>query len=127
MSVVPALSVFKVGGPSIAAPRLPFPIGRPFPEVVSSVAVHHEEIGGLCVQIKNLEHAYGVLVRKIGNEQAMTKVGEVEGRVLEMQDKVNNYMCDQVDGLKEDVDGLLGLKDQVQTLESTVQELRKEN
>ncbi|GJU61612.1 hypothetical protein Tco_1243447 [Tanacetum coccineum] len=45
-------------------------------------AVHHEEIGGLCVRIENMEHAHGVL------EQVMTKVGEVEDQVLEMQDKV---------------------------------------
>ncbi|GKG54014.1 hypothetical protein Tco_0557537, partial [Tanacetum coccineum] len=32
-----------------------------------------------------------------------------------------------VDGLRKDIDGLLGLKERVQTLESTVQELRKEN
>ncbi|GKE98815.1 hypothetical protein Tco_0022166 [Tanacetum coccineum] len=159
MSVVPAPSAFEVGRLSTAAPGPPFPVGRPFPEVVSSVAVHHEEIGGLSVRIKNLEHAHGVLARKMGNmsdaqlndgiaigeiqprvttlegqvevlasqqEQAMTKVGEVEDQ-LEMQDKVNNYPCGQVDGLREDVDELLGLKDQVQTLEYTVHELRKEN
>ncbi|GJZ44597.1 hypothetical protein Tco_0591852 [Tanacetum coccineum] len=36
-------------------------------------------------------------------------------------------LMDTVDGLREDVDGLLGFKGRVQTLESTVQELRKEN
>ncbi|GKB64737.1 hypothetical protein Tco_0920923 [Tanacetum coccineum] len=118
---------WEVGGPSTAAPGPLFPVGRPFPEVVNSVAVHHEEIGGLCVRIENLKHAHGVLVRKIGDEQAMTKVGEVEDRVLDMQDKVNNYPYVRVDGLREDVDGLLGLNDRVQTLESTVQKLRKEN
>ncbi|GKB37842.1 hypothetical protein Tco_0882784 [Tanacetum coccineum] len=66
MPVVPPPSTFEVGGPSTAAPGLPFPVGRPFPKVVSSVAVHHEEIDGLHVRTENLEHAHGVLVRKMG-------------------------------------------------------------
>ncbi|GJR42986.1 hypothetical protein Tco_1311089 [Tanacetum coccineum] len=160
MLIVPLPSTFEVGGPSTAAPGPLFLVGRPFSEVVNSVAVHHEEIGGLCVRIENLEYIHGVLVRKMGDvsdaqlddrigigeiqprvttlegkvevlasqqEQAMTKVGEVEDRVLEMQDKVNNYPCGQLDGLREDVDGLLWLNGRVQTLESTVQKLRKEN
>ncbi|GJV14953.1 hypothetical protein Tco_1360276 [Tanacetum coccineum] len=49
MPAVPLPSTFEVGGPSTAAPVPPFPMGRPLPEVVSSVAVHHEEIGGLCI------------------------------------------------------------------------------
>nr|GEV35092.1 hypothetical protein [Tanacetum cinerariifolium] len=130
----------------LMAPVTPLDAGQPFSEVVSSVAVHHKEIGGLCVRIKNLEHAHSVMVRKIGDvsdaqlddeiaigeiqskvttlegqvrvlasqqEQTMTKVGEVEYHVLEMQDKVNNNPCGQVDGLREDVDRLLGLKDRV--------------
>ncbi|GKE11625.1 retrovirus-related pol polyprotein from transposon TNT 1-94 [Tanacetum coccineum] len=56
-------------------------------------------------------------------------IEEIQPRVttLEGQDKVNNYPCGQVDGLREDVDILLGLKDRVQTLESTQQELKMEN
>ncbi|GKA04417.1 hypothetical protein Tco_0677198 [Tanacetum coccineum] len=112
---------WEVGGPSIAAPRPPFPVGRPILEVLNDGIA----IGEIQPWVTTLEGRVEVLASQ--QEQAMTKVGEVEGRVLEMQDKVNNYPCDQVDGLKEDVDGLLGLKGQVQTLESTVQELRKEN
>nr|GEY13281.1 hypothetical protein [Tanacetum cinerariifolium] len=121
MLVVPPPSTFEDGGPSTAAPGPPFPVGRPFLEVVSSVGVHHEEIRGYSIQIENLKHAHGVL------EQVMTKVGEVKDQVLEIHDKVNNYPCDQVDRLRKDVDGLLGLKDRVQTFESTIQELRLEN
>ncbi|GJW97270.1 hypothetical protein Tco_0179078, partial [Tanacetum coccineum] len=47
--VVPPPSTFKVGKPSTAAPEHPFLVGRPLPEVVRSVAVHHEENGGLSV------------------------------------------------------------------------------
>ncbi|GJV14952.1 hypothetical protein Tco_1360275 [Tanacetum coccineum] len=82
-------------------------------------------IGEIRPRVTTLEGQVGVLASR--QEQVMTKVGEVEDRVLEMQGKVNNYLCDQVDGSREDVDGLLGLKERVQTLESTVQELRKEN
>ncbi|GJZ81006.1 hypothetical protein Tco_0646000 [Tanacetum coccineum] len=64
---VPPPSTFKVGRSSTAAPGLPFLVGRPFLRVVSRVAVHHEDIGGLSVQIKNLEHAHDVLVKKIGD------------------------------------------------------------
>ncbi|GJU77271.1 hypothetical protein Tco_1274341 [Tanacetum coccineum] len=137
MPAVLTPSTFEVGEPSTAAPEIPFPVGRPLPEVVSSVAVHHKEIGGLFVWTENLEHAHGMLVRKMGegqvgvlasqHEQVMTKVGEVEDQVLETQDKVNNYPSGHVDGLRKDVDGLLGLKEQVQTLKSTIQELKKEN
>ncbi|GKG51988.1 hypothetical protein Tco_0544626, partial [Tanacetum coccineum] len=38
MPEVPLPSTFEVGGWSTAAPRPPFPVGRPLPEVVSSVA-----------------------------------------------------------------------------------------
>ncbi|GJU15531.1 hypothetical protein Tco_1143497 [Tanacetum coccineum] len=83
---------------------------------------------------ENLEHAHGVLARKMGNVSDAQlndgiAIGEIQPRVttLEGQDKVNNYPCGKVDGLREDVDRLLGLKDQVQTLEYTVHELRKEN
>nr|GEZ29069.1 hypothetical protein [Tanacetum cinerariifolium] len=129
---IPSPSSYEVGEPSTAAPELPFPLGRLLLEVVSSVTVHHEEIGGLFVWIENLEHAHGVLVRKIGEVSDAQlddgiAIGEIRPRVLEMQDKVNNYPSGQVDGLREDVDGLLGLNERVQTLESTVQELRKEN
>ncbi|GJY49532.1 putative reverse transcriptase domain-containing protein [Tanacetum coccineum] len=69
MHVVPPPSTFEVGGPSTAAPGLPFPVGRPFPKVVSSVAVHHEEIGGLHVRTENLEHAHEVLVEVLASQQ----------------------------------------------------------
>ncbi|GKF68607.1 hypothetical protein Tco_0198286 [Tanacetum coccineum] len=83
---------WEVGRSSTAAPGLPFLVGRPFLRVVSRVAVHHEDIGGLSVQIKNLEHAHDVGDEVLASqqEQAMTKVGEVKDQVLEMQDKVNN-------------------------------------
>ncbi|GJZ27597.1 hypothetical protein Tco_0572244 [Tanacetum coccineum] len=133
MLVVPPSSTFEVGGPSTAASGPPFPVGRPFSEVVSSVAVHHEEIGGLCVRIENLEHAHGVLVRKIGDMSDTQlddgiAIGEVQPRVTTLEGQVEVLVSQhRVDGLREDVDGLLGLKDRMQTLESTVQELRKEN
>ncbi|GKF52237.1 hypothetical protein Tco_0148704, partial [Tanacetum coccineum] len=69
MHVVPPPSTFEVGGPSTAVPGLPFPVGRPFPKVVSSVAVHHEEIGGLDVRTENLEHAHEVLVEVLASQQ----------------------------------------------------------
>ncbi|GKC80568.1 hypothetical protein Tco_1131342 [Tanacetum coccineum] len=124
MPVVPPPSTFEVGGSSTAAPGLPFPVGRPLPEVVSSVAVHHEEIGGLCVRIENIDHAHGVLVRKMRDVSDAElddgiAIGEIRPKVTTLEG--------QVDGLREDVDGLMRLKERVQTLESTVQELRKEN
>ncbi|GKC00710.1 hypothetical protein Tco_0986846 [Tanacetum coccineum] len=90
MPVVPPPSVFEVCGPSTAAPGLPFPMGLSLPEVVRSVVVHHVDIGGLCIRTENLEHAHGVL-----QEQVMTKVGEVEDQVLEMQNNLNNYPSEQ--------------------------------
>ncbi|GKG02183.1 hypothetical protein Tco_0306888, partial [Tanacetum coccineum] len=41
MLIVPLPSTFEVGGPSTAAPGPLFLVGRPFSEVVNSVAVHH--------------------------------------------------------------------------------------
>ncbi|GKD19208.1 hypothetical protein Tco_1208366 [Tanacetum coccineum] len=67
MPAVPPPSVFEVYGPSTAAPGVPFPVGRSLPKVVSSVVVHHVEISGLCIRTKNLKHAHGVLVRKMGD------------------------------------------------------------
>nr|GFB14233.1 hypothetical protein [Tanacetum cinerariifolium] len=100
MHVVPPPSTFEVGEPFTAAPGLPFLVGRPLPEVVSSVAVHHEEIkGDIRPRVTTLDGQVGVLASQ----------------------------QEQVDGLRKDVDGLLGLKGRVQTLESTVQEIRKEN
>ncbi|GKB15079.1 hypothetical protein Tco_0849002 [Tanacetum coccineum] len=124
MPKVPPPATFEVGGPSTTTPGPPFLVGLPLPEVVSSVVVHYKEIGGLCVQIKNLKHAHGVLVRKIGDVSDAQlddgiAIGDIQPRVTTLEG--------QVDELREDVDGLLGLKEQVQTLESTVQELRKEN
>nr|GEY59398.1 hypothetical protein [Tanacetum cinerariifolium] len=134
---VPSPSSYEVGKPSTAAPELQFPLGRPLLEVVSRVTVHYEEIGRLFVRTENLEHAHRVLVRKMGEgqvgvlasqqEKIMTKVRKVKDQMLEMQDKVNNYPSGQVDGLREDVDGLLRLKERAHTLKSTVRELRKEN
>nr|GEY74707.1 DDB1- and CUL4-associated factor homolog 1 [Tanacetum cinerariifolium] len=124
MPTIPPPSSYEVGKPSTAAPELPFLLGRLLLEVVSSVIVHHEEIGGLFVRIENLEHAHGVLVRKIGEVSDAQlddgiAIGEIRPRVTTLEG--------QVDGLREDVDGLLGLKERVQTLESIVHELRKEN
>ncbi|GJT48386.1 hypothetical protein Tco_0974543 [Tanacetum coccineum] len=111
MPVVPPPSTFEVDGPSTNAPGPPFPVGRPFPEVVSSVAVHHEEISGLSVRIENLEHAHGVLVRKMEDEQAMTKVREVEDRVLEMQDKTLESIVHELRKENQKLKGLLSAKD----------------
>nr|GEW09825.1 hypothetical protein [Tanacetum cinerariifolium] len=122
--VVPPPSTFEDGGPSTAAPGPPFLVGRPFLEVVSSVGVHHEEIEGYSIRIENLEHAHGVPVRKTGdvNDARLDNgiaIGEIQPRVTTLEG--------QVDRLRKDVDGLLGLKDRVQTLKSTIQELRLEN
>ncbi|GJX05238.1 hypothetical protein Tco_0191154 [Tanacetum coccineum] len=86
-------STYEVGGPSTATPELPFPVRRPPFMVVDSVAVHHEEIGGLCVRVENLEHAHRTLTRKMGEvsdahvedniatREIRPKVTTLEGRV----------------------------------------------
>ncbi|GJZ60913.1 hypothetical protein Tco_0617050 [Tanacetum coccineum] len=153
-------STYEVGGPSTAAPELPFPVGRPFSVIVDSVVVHHEEIGGLSVKTENLEHALGKLTmktRKVSDAQVedsiaigeirpkintlegqvevlanqhdlmINKVVEVESHVLKMKDRVNAHPCDQVVGLRGDVDRVLRLSQQVQTLETALQGTMSEN
>nr|GEZ43702.1 hypothetical protein [Tanacetum cinerariifolium] len=79
---------YEVGGPSTAAPEVPYLVGRPLLVVACRVALHHQEIGGLCVQTKNLEQGYGTLVRKIeDHELTMDTVVEIETQVSKMQDK----------------------------------------
>nr|GEW43179.1 hypothetical protein [Tanacetum cinerariifolium] len=46
-----AHSTYEVGGPSTAAPEAPYPVGRPLLVVASRVALHHQEIGGMCQDI----------------------------------------------------------------------------
>ncbi|GKA93727.1 hypothetical protein Tco_0815713 [Tanacetum coccineum] len=124
------------------------------------VAMHHQEIRGLCIRAESLEHMYGSLVRKIDGvsdaqvandiaigelqpkvstieeevhaltEQGVLiagKLDETETQVLEMQDKVNNYLCGQVDALREEVNGLQGMRQQVQTLKTALQEVLSED
>ncbi|GKE18050.1 hypothetical protein Tco_1425627 [Tanacetum coccineum] len=119
MPVVPVPKAFEVGGSSTVVHGPPFPMGRPFLEVVSSVAVHYEEIGGLCVQIENLEHAHGVLVRKIGDVSDAQlddgiAIGEIQPRVTTLEGQVEVLASQQEQAM-------------TKTLESIVQELRKEN
>ncbi|GKC41557.1 hypothetical protein Tco_1059279 [Tanacetum coccineum] len=136
-------STYEVGGPSTAAPEAPFLVGQPLLIVARRVAMHHQDIRGLCIRAENLEHGYGTLVRKMEDvsdaqvddgiaigelrpkvttlegrvkvlasrhDEVMDKVVEVKEQVLKMQDKVDNYPCEQVDGLRVDVDELFGLR-----------------
>ncbi|GJY22085.1 putative reverse transcriptase domain-containing protein [Tanacetum coccineum] len=96
-------STNEVGGPSTAAPELPVPVECLFSVIVDSVVVHHEEIGGLSVRTENLEHALGKLTMKTG-KVSDAQVVEVESHVLKMNDRVNAHPCDQVVGLRGDVD-----------------------
>ncbi|GJX89640.1 hypothetical protein Tco_0341654 [Tanacetum coccineum] len=145
VTVLPS-STYEVGGPSTAAPELPFPVGRLFSVVVDSVAVHHEEIGGLGVRTENLEHALGKLTMKTGevsdaqvkdsiaigeirpkvttlegqvkvlanqHDLMINKVVEVESHVLKIKDRVDAHPCDQVAGLRGDVDRILRLSQQM--------------
>ncbi|GJZ74602.1 hypothetical protein Tco_0639067 [Tanacetum coccineum] len=153
-------STYEVGGPSTAAPELPFLIGCPFNVIVDSVVVHHEEIGGLSVRTENLEHALGKLTMKTGkvsdaqvedsiaigeirpkinnlegqvevlanqHDLMINKAVEVESLVLKMKDGVNAHPCDQVVGLRGDVDRVLRLSQHVQTLETALQGTMSEN
>ncbi|GKB71721.1 hypothetical protein Tco_0933133 [Tanacetum coccineum] len=116
----------EVGGPSIAAPELPFPVGRLFSVIVDSVAVNHDEIGGLSIRTENLEQALQKLTMKMRKVE-INKVLEVESHVLKMKDRVNAHPCDQVVGLRGDVDRVLRLSQKVQTLETALQGTMSEN
>nr|GEX49358.1 hypothetical protein [Tanacetum cinerariifolium] len=84
---------YEVRRPSTAASELPFPVGCRPSVVADSVAMHHEEIRGLCVRVVNLEHAHGTLTRKMGEVsdaqvedniaigEIWPKVATLEGRV----------------------------------------------
>ncbi|GJW73445.1 hypothetical protein Tco_0132815 [Tanacetum coccineum] len=86
-------STYEVGGPSTTAPKLPFPVGRPFSVVADSIAVHHEEIGGLGYRVENLEHAHGMLVRKMGEVSDAQvddniAIGEIQPKVTTLEGRV---------------------------------------
>ncbi|GJU34698.1 hypothetical protein Tco_1183052 [Tanacetum coccineum] len=61
-------STYKVGCPSSAVPEASHPVGRPLLVVAARVALHHREIGALCVRAHNMEdmqyHALS-FVRKV--------------------------------------------------------------
>nr|GEX37043.1 ribonuclease H-like domain-containing protein [Tanacetum cinerariifolium] len=67
-------------------------------------------IGELRPMVTTLEGRVEVLASQ--HDGVMDKVVEVEEKFLKMQDKVNNYPCGQVDGLREDVDELFSLRQQ---------------
>ncbi|GJT53619.1 hypothetical protein Tco_0988673 [Tanacetum coccineum] len=128
-------STYEVGRPSTAAPELPFPVGHPFSVIVDGVVVHYEEIGGLSVRTENLEHALGKLTMKMRKVEVLANqhdlminnVVEVESHVLKMKDRVNAHPCDQVVGMRGDVDRVLRLSQKVQTLETALQGTMSEN
>ncbi|GJY45357.1 hypothetical protein Tco_0434420 [Tanacetum coccineum] len=128
-------STYEVGGPSTTIPGLPFLVGRLFYVIVDSVDVHHKEIWTLSVRTENLEHALGKLTMKTRKVEVLAnqhdlminKVVEVESHVLKMKDRVNAYPCDQVVGIRGDVDRVLILSQQVQTLETALQGTMSEN
>ncbi|GKB32346.1 hypothetical protein Tco_0871747 [Tanacetum coccineum] len=100
------LSTYEVRGLSLAVPEAPCPAGRPLPVVVARVALHHEEIGALCVRADKMEYMKTSLVRK--GKLVAGKLDETETQVLEMRVIVNNYPRGQVDLLREKDNGLNG-------------------
>nr|GEY55151.1 hypothetical protein [Tanacetum cinerariifolium] len=65
-------------------------------------------IGELRPRVTTLEG--GVEVSASQHDEVVDKVIEVEEQVLKMQDKVDNYPCEWVDGSREDVDELFRLR-----------------
>ncbi|GJU80986.1 hypothetical protein Tco_1283351 [Tanacetum coccineum] len=133
-------STYEVGGPSSAVPEAPYPVERLLSVVASRVALHHRDIGALCVRadkMKNMHIRALSLVRMVDGtlaEQGVlvaSKLDETETLVLEMRDIVDNYPRGQVDALREEMDGLHGstktMSQKMQTLETALQEVRAQN
>ncbi|GKA39657.1 hypothetical protein Tco_0732208 [Tanacetum coccineum] len=61
-------STYEVGGPSSTVPEAPHLVGRPLLVVASRVALHHREIGALCMRadkMENMQTRALSLVRKV--------------------------------------------------------------
>nr|GEW55219.1 hypothetical protein [Tanacetum cinerariifolium] len=112
---------YKVGGASSVVPEAPYLVGHLLTVKAARVALHHEEIGDLCVRDDKMEYIADFISKK--GKLVAGKLDETETQFFEMRDIVNKYPCGHVDLLREEVNGLNGWKEtmnqRVQTLETT--------
>nr|GEY02435.1 hypothetical protein [Tanacetum cinerariifolium] len=82
---------YEVGGLSSAVPKAPYPVGRHLLVVAARVALHHEEIGALCVRADKIEYMQTSLVRKVdgvSDTQVADSIaiGELQPRITTVEE-----------------------------------------
>ncbi|GJU94696.1 hypothetical protein Tco_1319452 [Tanacetum coccineum] len=118
----------EIGGLSVGTENLEHALGGLTMKTgkVSDAQVEDSiAIGEIRLKINTLEGQVEVLANQ--HDLMINKVVEVESHVLKMKDRVNAHPCDQVVGLRGDVDRVLRLSQQVQALETTLQGTMSEN
>nr|GEW54906.1 hypothetical protein [Tanacetum cinerariifolium] len=128
-ATVTVSSTYEVGGPSTATS-----VGHTLTTMASGVATQPQMIDDLCVRMSNLEYRHGELVKKMvkvsdSKVADSITIGEIHPRVVtvkeQIESRVETYLSGQMAVPRQDV--IVGLSQQVQTLQTTLHEAKLQN